>query len=515
MTYTDDWVLTWDEFETLTPREQARYLRLLAKAAREWVLHPKQAEADAMADRCDHTLFGGSAGPGKSNWLLNRAQRLSRAHSGHATLALRRTFPQLRKTLMRKSIEEFARIPEAERPTWRAADKEWRFPNGSIIEFGHCQYDENVGDYLSAEYDLIIFDEQTQFTQHQYRLISSRARTTGVKVRGGVRPHVIGATNPGEIGHHWNKEQFIDPTDYGRAGDGSYVVELEDARTGESFERRFGYVHATVMDNPHMPKDYIANLLAQGEVEKQRYLYGNWDYIEGAFFDEFDRELHIVWDNEATEQSPSFLEQFPSGQIPLEWPRRTAVDYGSYAPWCCLWGAWDHDGTLWIYREGYRSGLTPPEQAKWMLDAENGDGRVEMRVGDPSMWAQTHKTGGVGMNISDQYAAEGIHMLKAMNDRVAGWARVKDYLRRDGTGRPGIRILGDRCPNLVRTLPTQQRDEKKPEDIDTEGEDHAADALRYLCMTRDRTWHKPPATGWDRTLRDPRTDPNRRSRLTR
>jgi hypothetical protein len=33
--------------------------------------------------------------------------------------------------------------------------------------------------------------------------------------------------------------------------------------------------------------------------------------------------------------------------------------------------------------------------------------------------------------------------------------------------------------NLIRTLPTLVHDENNPEDLDTDGDDHAADTLRY------------------------------------
>ncbi|KKM16467.1 hypothetical protein LCGC14_1685580, partial [marine sediment metagenome] len=35
------------------------------------------------------------------------------------------------------------------------------------------------------------------------------------------------------------------------------------------------------------------------------------------------------------------------------------------------------------------------------------------------------------------------------------------------------------CPNLTRTLPLLIADERNVEDLDTRGEDHGADALRY------------------------------------
>ena len=40
------------------------------------------------------------------------------------------------------------------------------------------------------------------------------------------------------------------------------------------------------------------------------------------------------------------------------------------------------------------------------------------------------------------------------------------------------------CKGAIRTIPLLMYDEHKPEDIDTSGEDHIADALRYGCMAR-------------------------------
>ena len=50
------------------------------------------------------------------------------------------------------------------------------------------------------------------------------------------------------------------------------------------------------------------------------------------------------------------------------------------------------------------------------------------------------------------------------------------------------------CTELIRTLPALQHDQTKAEDVDTDGEDHAPDALRYLCMARPWTQNRPIAT---------------------
>ena len=40
------------------------------------------------------------------------------------------------------------------------------------------------------------------------------------------------------------------------------------------------------------------------------------------------------------------------------------------------------------------------------------------------------------------------------------------------------------CRAFIRTIPLLQYDEHKPEDLDTDGEDHVADEVRYFCMSR-------------------------------
>ena len=58
----------------------------------------------------------------------------------------------------------------------------------------------------------------------------------------------------------------------------------------------------------------------------------------------------------------------------------------------------------------------------------------------------------------------------------------------------------DNCTHAIRTLPTLQHDTHRPEDVDTEGEDHAADEWRYACMSRPwipkQTEPKPAKFDW-------------------
>jgi len=46
-------------------------------------------------------------------------------------------------------------------------------------------------------------------------------------------------------------------------------------------------------------------------------------------------------------------------------------------------------------------------------------------------------------------------------------------------------LIQSHCVNLIRTLPNLVHDQKDPEDVDTRGEDHAPDALRYGITASD------------------------------
>ena len=53
----------------------------------------------------------------------------------------------------------------------------------------------------------------------------------------------------------------------------------------------------------------------------------------------------------------------------------------------------------------------------------------------------------------------------------------------DENGFPMMYVFSN-CKAFIRTIPLLQYDDHRPEDLDTDGEDHCADEARYFLMSR-------------------------------
>lgn len=411
-----------------------------------------------------------------SRWGRAEAIRHCLLVPGIRIVIFRRTFPELERAV----VEPLRLEMPAGVARYNDSKHVWRFTNGSILELAYLDSDSDVLNYQGAEYGLCVFEELTQFTEKQYRYMLSRLRVAGaVKDRMaqlGWRPRVLSTSNPGGPGHGFVKARFIDPGIRGRVWQPEPTEDDEDPGTR-------CYVPARVVDNPHIDPGYIRQLNRQEPVMRRALRDGDWDILEGVRFSQFRRAVHVI--------EP---EDFP---IPMVgYPRAVGVDYGSEAPFCALWGALLPDNMVIVYRELYETGLTPRQQADRIAQVEDTDERIPGRpipiALDPSTWIraatqvikppnpETPPPGSIAWYYRERFGGQ---VVKARNDRVPGWALVDEHLRVRIDPNPLPRLLiFSNCTNLIRTLPAQMRSKTNPEDVDTKGEDHAADALRYLLM---------------------------------
>lgn len=112
-------------------------------------------------------------------------------------------------------------------------------------------------------------------------------------------------------------------------------------------------------------------------------------------------------------------------------------------------------------------------------------------VADPSIFSEDG-----GPSIAARMVSRKCFWREADNARVGvrgamgGWDQVRARLKGDGE-RPALYLFST-CLDTIRTLPALQHDDGRPEDVNSDGEDHAADSLRYGMMSRPYIAPLPP-----------------------
>jgi len=416
-------------------------------------------------------FYGGAAGGGKSYALLADLLRYC-DNPNHRALIIRRTLDELTE-LVDKSKQLYPKaFPGA---VFRESKAMWQFPSGATAWFSYLDKDKDVTRYQGQAFTWIGIDEITHYpTPYVWEYLRSRLRTTDPDIDAYMRC----TGNPGGVGGWWVKKMYIDPAPANTpfaATDvetGNALLWPESAPNGKAGQPLFlrKFIPARLTDNPYLAKsgEYEAMLRSLPEVERRRLLDGDWDVAEGAAFPEFSRGIHVV---EASQV-----------QIPTNWLRLRAADYGYSAPSCVVWGALDWDDTLWIYKEFYGKGQTAENLANIIINIEGDDPQMYYSVLDASCWNRT----GTGPSIAETLIRCGARFTPSDRNRLAGKMELHRRLQLDPISKePRIKILST-CTNLIRTLSSLPLSKSNPEDVDTKADDHAYDALRYMCMTRAR-----------------------------
>lgn len=438
-----------------------------------WSPQPKQAAFMARPEY--EALYGGAAGGGKSDALVVEALRqVGIPH--YKALIVRKTYPQLAE-LIDKSLNYYPRAyPKAR---YNASAHTWNFPSGAKILFGSMQYTKDRTRYQGQAYDFIGFDELTHFTWDEYSYLFSRNRPNGP----GTRVYIRASANPGGVGHGWVKERFV------TAGKPMTTI-WEDVTwrdpSGQEHRARQSriFVPSSVFDNPALlnnDPDYVRRLASMPEADRNALLYGDWDSFTGQVFTEWRNNPDHYADRLNTHVITPF-------RVPDGWTIWRSFDWGYSRPFSVGWYAVDHERRMYRIRELYGCTGTPNTGVQWepahvareirRIEAEDPNlrGRKIYGVGDPAIW-QSDGTESIGALME----RERVYFERGDHNRIAGKMQVHHRLAFDGDGRPMLYVFTT-CRHFIRTVPNLVYDETDVEDIDTDGEDHIYDELRYVCM---------------------------------
>lgn len=456
-------------------------------------------------------FFGGARGGGKSDGMLGDfASHADEFGEDAIGLIIRRELTQL-KELIERSKQIYGLLGAV----WHVGEKMWRFPNGARLTFAYIDNDDDADKYQGHSYSRVYVEELGNFPSPTPILkLMACIRSSNPAVRCGFRA----TGNPGGPGHLWIKQRYIMP-----APRGMQVIKSKYVNpfTKEEFGQERVFIPSKVTDNKYNNNpQYIARLQMVGNARLvEAWLLGNWDIIEGAFFDEWDERRHVI---------PQFI-------IPAHWTRFTSMDWGSAKPFSIGWWAIVPDkfdmmpelrpseydpkyayknnlprGALVRYREWYgcqvdENGvsmhnnvglkLTIGQMASGIAERERFEPKNELdrakiayRVAGLDLFKEE---GGPSLAERMAEAPYFQYWQRCDNARVSrkgaigGWDMVRNRLI-GHDGEPMIYFFPN-CVDGIRTLPALQHDKDNIEDVDSDGEDHAPDEIRYACMSRPYT----------------------------
>jgi len=256
----------------------------------------------------DELLFGGAVGGGKTDLLLGLAATRHRE-----SLLMRREYTQLTQMI--------DRLVEIVGTTRGLNRNEHRFhlPNGRKIQFGAMEREEDWRKFQGRPFDLLGFDELTQFTETQYTTLIAWNRSA----RAGQRLRVVGASNPPTMPSGWwvyrRWAEWLDPRhgDPAKPGEVRYYVVVggEERRVDGPEERMIegvvvrpvsrSFVPARLQDNPYIDRpEYRARLQALPDTLRMQLLYGQWHV---GLESEADQVIPTAWVQEAMRRTSGVL----------------------------------------------------------------------------------------------------------------------------------------------------------------------------------------------------------------
>lgn len=465
-----------------------------------WIAQPG-SQALFLACPVFEVLYEGTRGPGKTDTLLmDYAQHVGAGHGpAWRGLLFRQTHPQLADVIA-KSKRWYPLIFGSDGCEFSESKSTWSFADGEQLLLRQALVPDDYWNYHGHEYPWIAWEELTNWMDDVlYKRMMSCSRSS----RQGMPRKYRATCNPYGRGHNWVKARFRLPEMRGRV-----------IRTPGEPDRVA--IHGHIDENRVLlaaEPDYLDKIraAARNPSELAAWLEGSWDVVAGGMFDDVWQASHHV---------------LPEFRVPRSWRVDRAMDWGSSRPFSVGWWA-QSDGSDVVlpeqpadpgrgiplplperrmrtvagdmFRVGEWYGWTgKPNEGVKMTPARVAEGirsrEVQLGLGgrvmpgpaDSAIFSSEPGQPSVAQEM-EPYGVRWMRADKGPGSRLAGWEMVRQYMERGtdpGRDRPGMFVVGDRCPNFLRTVPTLPRDDDNLDDVDTDAEDHVGDEVRYRVRWR-------------------------------
>lgn len=423
---------------------------------------PRGGCREAFTSRHPEILLSGPAGTGKSRALLERLLVMALTYPNMRGLIVRKTLASLGSTALVTWREHVAKEAldagvivyyggSAEEPP------QYRFPrNGSKIMI--CGMDKPTR-IMSSEFDVAYIQEAVELDAKDWDAISTRLRNGKVPYQ-----MIMADTNP-DVPTHWLKvrgNKGITKIIESRHEDNPMLMNADGTYT----ERGTAYISK------------LDNLTG---VRKQRLRHGLWVAAEGMIYEEYDPAIHLI-------------DRF---EIPADWTRYWAIDFGFTNPFC--WQNWaiSPDGVAYLVSEIYHTKRTNDQHAATILDHVAPLDKHGNRVwNQPKPRAIICDHDAEGRAVLEREL--GLSTLKAHKVVTEGIQAMQVRLRPTGSGKRGMYLMRD---TLIHTRDQELLDAKKPtctaeeipgyvwdegkgknpKEVPVKEDDHGCDTARYLC----------------------------------
>lgn len=441
---------------------------------------PQPKQQLFMKAKSKYVAFGGARGGGKSFAVDELAIIYSCKYSGIHQTIVRKSYPELTQNHVRPLKQLLGVGTKESIATYNQSEKEFRFANGSVIKLQYCSNDKDLDRFQGTQTDIMYLDEATQFSEYQFKIMAACVRGTN-----GFPKRIYLTCNPSGQGLQWVKRLFID----------------RNFNEGEDPEQ-YEFIQSLLTDNFALCKsnpEYIKQLESLPPKLRSAWLEGRWDVFEGAYFEEFRTTPEPQMCHDAGISVEQALDEhrwthvIEPFNIPSSWKVYRSYDWGFGKPFSVGWWCQSEDDTLYRILELYGCTKTPNEGIKWTnkqqmdkiqeIEREHPylKGKKIIGVADPSIWDGSHDT--FGISCAEEAEKHGLIFEKGNNERIAGWMQVRARMQFDNEGYSKMYFFNT-CKAAIRTMPLMMFDEHKPEDLDTDLEDHAMDDIRYMCMHR-------------------------------
>lgn len=445
-------------------------------------LQPKQIELYNYVSGNQFSIigYGGSAGGAKSHAVRDVGLIMASELPTLKVLIIRRISTELTTNHINPF---FIKYPEL-RNYYNKTERILYLPNNSTIHFGSANNEDDIYSYQGPEYDIILIDEATHFTQTMIEFLMTRNRST---IPGFIAKTVL-TMNPGNIGHAYIKRIFIDKKYEGNENPDDYVfiqAKISDnvlwsinTLTEKGYSVEDYYEKWTENERLNFCleySDYAKRLSKLPEELRRAYLEGDWEVFGGQFFKTFDKKKQV--------------DDINPFEIPEQWKLIGSIDPGFSSPCAFQLKAQDYTGKIYDIFTYYEEQKPADEHAENILSLIKNcnytggrmpglivSGRDAFAKKDRYSIMASEKT------FADVFLAYGLYLTPAVTDRILGWWTWKALM----PDRYFIFNVGNE--DLIREMQGVISDSKRGEDIQGRGNDpnvadHALDCSRYGIMS--------------------------------